>query len=247
MCQIIGWWSQKRVPEPYNNIHVYHGIILISCKHSHYIISLIILLTYYVYYISKYFLFLTVSVNYNNYYSSKSPYIKSGIFYVRNVPVSHNAIFIDIMNFGNNHSTFIFGYIVIYYLSSYIISNRYIIFQYVLYFYYLVTKCFNISLSLLIILLFYPLYMIHINATCILSNVGHANVLTYRGYISNHIINIYSIIDSKIFVYHYSITPSLFPESLIHSKKTQIIYFLSTKQNCLSPQLYSIHYFNILV
>ena len=54
VCQIIWWWSQKRVPEPYNNIHVYHGIILISSKHLHYIISLIILLTYYVYYISNY-------------------------------------------------------------------------------------------------------------------------------------------------------------------------------------------------
>ena len=40
--QIIWWWSQKRVPEPYNNIHVHHGIILIPFKHSHYIISLII-------------------------------------------------------------------------------------------------------------------------------------------------------------------------------------------------------------
>ena len=132
---------------------------------------------------------INVSVNYNNYYSSKSPYIKSGILYARNVPVSHHAIFIDTMNFGNNHSTFILGYIVIYYLSSYIISNRYNIFQCVLYFIiYLVTKCFNISLSLLIILLFYPLFMIHINATCILSYVGHANVLTYKGYISIYII-----------------------------------------------------------
>ena len=154
----------------------------------------------------------------NNYYSPKSPYINSGIFYAKNVPVSHNNIIIDTMNSGNNHSTFILGCIVIYYLSSYIISNRYNIFQCALYcIIYLVTKCFNISLSLLIILLFYPLYMIHINATCVLSYVGHANVLTYRGYISNHIINISGIIYSTIFVYHYSITPSLFPESLIHS------------------------------
>ena len=130
-------------------------------------------------------------------------------------------------NFGNNHSTFILGYIVIYYLSSYIISNHYNIFQCVLYFIiYLVTKCFNIYLSLLIILLFYLLYMIHIKATCILSYVGHANVLTYRGYISNHIINISSIIDSTIFVYHYSITPSLFPEILIHSKKHKLLIFI---------------------
>ena len=155
VCQIIGWWSQKRVPEPYNSIHVYHGIILISFKHLHYIISLIILQTYYVYYISNYLLFLNVSVNCNNYYSSNSPYIKTAIFYARCVLVCHNAIFIDRMNFGNNHSTFILGYIVIYYLSSYIISNRYNIFQCVLYcIIYLVTKCFNI------------------NATYILSYVG---------------------------------------------------------------------------
>ena len=193
---------------------------MIFFKHSHYIISLIILLRYYDYYLSNYLLFLNVSVNYNKYYSSKSPYIKSGIFYARNVPVSHHAIFIDRMNFGNNHSTFILGYIVIYYLSSYIISNRYNIFQCVLYcIIYLVNKCFNISLSLLIILLFYPIYMIHINYTCIFSYVCHVNVLTYRGYISNHIINISSIIDSTIFVCHYSIRPSLFPESLINSKK----------------------------
>ena len=65
--------------------------------------------------------------------------------------------------------------------------------------------------------------MIQINVTCILSYVGHANVLTYRGYISNHIINISSIIDSTIFVYDYSITPSLFPESLILSKKHKLL------------------------
>ena len=179
-------------------------------------------------------------MNYNNYYSSKSPYIKSGIFYARNVTVSHHAIFIDTMNFGNNHSTFILGYIVIYYLSSYIISNQYHIFQCVLYFIiYLVTKCFNISLSLLIILLFYPLYMIHINAKCILSYIGHANVLTYRGYISNHIINISSIIDLTIFVYHYSITPSLFPESLIHSKKHKLFIF--------SPRSKTVFHHNFIV
>ena len=67
--------------------------------------------------------------------------------------------------------------------------------------------------------------MIHINATCILSYVGHDNVLTYRGYISNHIINISSIIDLTIFVSHYSITPSLFPECLIHSKKHKLFIF----------------------
>ena len=45
VCLIIGWWSQKRVHEPYNNI--YHGIILIYFKYSHYI-SLITLLIYHV-------------------------------------------------------------------------------------------------------------------------------------------------------------------------------------------------------
>ena len=220
MCQIIESWSQKRIPEPYNNI--YHGIILISFKYSHYIF-LTILLTYHVYYISNYILFLNVSVNYNNYYSSNAPYQKSGIHYVRNVPVRHNDIFIDTVNFGNNHSTFILGYIVIYYLSSYIITNRYNMFQCVLYcIIYLFTKCFNIPLSHLIILLFYRLHMAYINATCILSYVGYVDVFTYRGYVYNNIINISNIIDSTIFLYRFSITPSLFPQSLIHLRKHKL-------------------------
>ena len=139
----------------------------------------------------KYFS-LNVSVNYNNYYSSKSPYIKSGILYARNVPISHNNILIDTMNFGNNHSAFILAYIIIYYLSCYIISNRYNIFKCVLScIIYLFTKYFNISPHL-IILLFYPLYMIYINATCILSYVGHVDIINYKAYVSNNIINICS-------------------------------------------------------
>ena len=131
------------------------------------------------------------------------------------------------MNFGNNKSTFILGYIVIYYLSSYIISNRYTIFQCVLYcIIYLFTKYFSIPLSHLIILLLYPLYMIYINAMCILSYVGHGNVITYGGYVSNNIITISSIIDSTIFVYHFSITPSLFPESVIRLRKHTLFIFI---------------------
>ena len=55
--------------------------------------------------------------------------------------------------------------------------------------------------------------MIYINAMCILSYVGHVDALTYGCYVSNAIINIFRMIDSTIFIYYFSITPSLFPES----------------------------------
>ena len=59
----------------------------------------------------------------------------------------------------------------------------------------------------------------------ILSYVGHVNVLTYRVYVSNNIINISSIIDSTICVYHFSTTPSPFLESVIHLRKRKLFIF----------------------
>ena len=118
MCQIIGWCSQKRVPEHYNNI--YHGIILISFKYSHYT-SLIILLTYYVYYISNYILFLNVSVNYNNYstifvyhFSITPSLFPESLIHLKNKKyiISHHNVIVY------NISTFLFKYYVIKFLIA---------------------------------------------------------------------------------------------------------------------------------